>query len=87
MCGFCTEFQSNCEIDAISSTILFPLILNVFCTGYSYVVYFYVKKDYSSSIIYLSIFISLTKTFAFYLLIFPNSDFYVETWDMLACLL
>lgn len=26
MCGFCTEFQSNCEICAIFSTILFLLI-------------------------------------------------------------
>lgn len=66
MCGFCTEFQSNCEISAFSSTILFPLILNAFCAGYSSVVYFYVKKDYSSSIIYLPIYILLTKRFAFY---------------------
>lgn len=66
MCGFCTEYQSNCEIYAISSTILFPLILNVFCTGYSCVVYFYMKKDYSFSIIYLSNYILFTKIFAFY---------------------
>jgi len=66
MCGFCTEFQSSCKIYAISSTILFPVILNVSCTGYSCVVYFYVKKDYSFSIIYLWIYVLLTKIFSFY---------------------
>lgn len=86
MCGFCTEFQSNCEVYALSSFILFPLFLNVFCTGYSCVVYFYVKRDYSFSLIYLSIYILLAKIFAFYSSVWTQI-FYAEMWEMLPCLL
>lgn len=86
MCGFCTEFQSNCEVYVPSSIISFPLFLNVFCTAYSCVVYFYVKRDYSFSLIYLSIYILLAKIFAFYSSVWTQI-FYVEMWEMLASLL